>query len=755
MYCYKCGQRIPDDSRFCYKCGSNLESTSHYSETVASKAEESGKNSNPFEVKLSSLDSSLANNKRVFQIGIGISFIFLLILFFTDWFRMPIVSLFSEKVSSFSVIDIVKVLYKTGSIFEFGGKTLEKVVEAVPFYVKAIAVIIVATYYISIILLLISAIRMFIAKPRKNTLIGSLITSLICVLTSFVVISYLKNKIDEISDDFFGSGIVIGFSKSFYVLLISLILVLALICYFNSKYKDVRVIVDESGTGSLADLFYKSAIFKPFCIVLLVALIIFVGVLIYRYVDKNKFHSAEDYYTGGICLDSIDGIECYATTTELSEKASDRYYKEEFHLDKADGIYTLWCSEAVKDESWPVGAALKRIDGCYYMELSEKADISLYLLYPDQTCEILPVYSDNRPVMSGNIESYIGVNTTEEGLEYYTDPLYGYYRIVMVAHEVEDVDVLFSYANNYDDDNNYDFKLYYPGNFRNYDIYEKVTSAYVSERETSDYDSISRAFSSDAGNTERDEQEALGNEPALIGRTKLKAHIAHDSTNIRSGPSTESDVIDKLSKGTKLTIDEIYKDENEIVWCKISYDGVREGYVRSDMIIDDTNEESENPSDSELSDEEIRAIFKESVSSFFDLNDIKSVFFTDINRDGTFECCVNSFSNGDAIFYLSGDEVIRFSDDIGGTETFAFIPEKNLVIKDYCVGTRNGVLFYTFDEWGFTQLDSVLYDEMEDKYYINDQETTEDESESYLSDMTQNAIFYDGSDNYDSAPVYR
>ena len=786
MYCNKCGQKLTEDSLFCFKCGSAVVDAKQYENNVETKTYEQNNTAqndviinetiqdkidpvksepenkiNPFEIKLSLDDQALINNKRTIQIGIGFSYIYLLILFLTDWFRMPIVSLFSTKLSTFSVTDIMGVLFKTGAIFELGGKSLEKAIKTIPFSVKLIAIIIVSTYIISIFLLLISAIRLFIGRPRKKTLISSLVLSFICTASSLYTISYIKKFIAEEGDDIFGSSLIIDFSKTFYVLLISLILVFGVICYLNSKFLDVSRIIDEQNTQSLFTLFVYSKLFKPVCIVLGIILLILIIRGIVKHIDKNTFHSAKGNYSTSVA-EFPENIKYYGVHTELSDMLKENGFNnyEEFHIEKADGAFTLWCSEAYKDDNWQYGIAQKRIDGEFEILLSDKADVSIYVVYPDQSYRILPVKQDKQynilPMMAGMIESYEGSITGDNDKEQFTDPLYGFYRIVMVTDEVEDIDVAFGYTNNYEDSHDYyDYKLFYPGNFRNYSKSHEAFTAYASEREKyepSTYEPFEEGTEEAEPETTENNSDGSNLLNTVIPVDEARARVKKDNVTIRSEAASDSEVLDKLKKDTKVTIlSSCVNNETGNTWYKIKYNSNKEGYIREDLI---EKYDEEVAIDEPLSDGEIRSVFKNSLMQYFDINDLYSVFFADLNQDGKFECYVMSMSEGDGIFYQDGNSVKYFTDDIG-SGLYSFVLDKSIVSKEYNVGSYSGYQFYKFNGESFENIGDCYHDWTEEKYYINGKESSESDMQAYVWMMIENAVRYDGSSDYDSAPVYR
>ena len=153
--------------------------------------------------------------------------------------------------------------------------------------------------------------------------------------------------------------------------------------------------------------------------------------------------------------------------------------------------------------------------------------------------------------------------------------------------------------------------------------------------------------------------------------------------------------------------------------------------------------------------QDVRNYFKDSVEEFFDMNDFKSVFFADLNRDGMCECFVTSFSSGDSIFYQGRDGIVRFTDDLGGSSGYYLNLDNSIVAKSYLVGSYEGTSVYRFDETGFTELGSCYYDGVEDKYYINGTECSQSDMNNYRDELCQGCEYYEGADAYNAAPVYR
>ena len=175
---------------------------------------------------------------------------------------------------------------------------------------------------------------------------------------------------------------------------------------------------------------------------------------------------------------------------------------------------------------------------------------------------------------------------------------------------------------------------------------------------------------------------------------------------------------------------------------QIKYDGNKEGYIRGELLNIGRLKKSETMK--HFTDEDVRSFYKETVDGFFDMDDLKSVYFADVNEDNLYECYVTSFSNGAAIFYPDGYEVAYFIDDISGNISFSLDTDSNIVINTYFFGSYSGAAFYEFDGMEFEEVGFCYQDELENRYYVDGDEVGAEEEMLYIAERMENAVTYEG-----------
>uniref|UniRef100_UPI0040564E85 hypothetical protein n=1 Tax=Acetatifactor sp. TaxID=1872090 RepID=UPI0040564E85 len=459
MFCANCGAKLAKGSKFCTACGCKV------GEVLQGGSEEIPVTSTQ------GMNVSQIEKKVMIRLSFILGYVMSVVLFVAAWFESPMVEWFSSEEFSFSFLDIVSAAFNTGRFFEKANISLGGLLAEIPFYVRAGAVLLGLLYFVSIAWLLIATVRIIVSKPILRSQAGAVVTSLLMAFLSLLLVKGFQNYVDES----IGYGLSVGaeileITWQFKCMIALLVVILVAIIVVSAKRNGLSIILHNPTARTVCELKRNFTFGKREKIIVgIICGVVVIGMV--ASAINNSIKHSDGLTAEEIRQDGYNELSYTKDAYTLTDKLQGWESRIDFHIDSADGVYTLWSLNAYDDGLDMGEYETQSFCGSMYACASKNVDITFYVLYPDGTiyasCPI-DDWDNDGSYTSGitGFSSCTGGTYDENGNQLFTGNLFGEYRIIMVADDVEDVDIVFAYDKGSTSDSGYYYyRMYYPGEY--------------------------------------------------------------------------------------------------------------------------------------------------------------------------------------------------------------------------------------------------------------------------------------------------